>query len=141
MDQKFLKRDNERVKYYTGLTHFQVLIGLLTSIWPHMSHPSRLLSPFQMLFLTLMRLKLDPPIQHMGYLFHVDRRTVSNTFNKTICALNTRISPLVCWPRKDALNVNVPFQVGKVYGKQVAVILDCFEIPTQRPSNLGGVES
>lgn len=34
MDQKFLKEDNERVKYYTRLPHFQVLIGLLTSIWP-----------------------------------------------------------------------------------------------------------
>lgn len=140
MDQKFLKEDNERVKYYTGLPHFQVLIGLLTSIWPHMSHPSRLLSPFQMLFLTLMRLKLDLPIQHMGYLFHVDRRTVSNTFNETICALNARISPMVRWPRKDALNVTVPFQFVEVYGKRVAVILDCFEVSTQRPSNLGGEE-
>lgn len=137
MDQQFLKDDNERVKYYTGLPHFQVLIGLLTCIWPHMSHPSRLLSPFQMLFLTLMRLRLDLPIQHMGYLFHVDRRTVCNTFNETICALNARISSMVRWPGRDASNVTVPFQFVEVYGKRVAVILDCFEISTQRPSNLG----
>lgn len=100
MDQKFLKENNERVKYYTGLPYFQVLIGLLTSIWPHMSHPSRLLSPFQM--------------------------------------LNARISPMVGWPRRDALNVTVPFQFVEVCGKRVAVILDCFEISTQRPFQSGG---
>lgn len=48
--------------------------------------------------------------------------------------------PMVRWPRKDASNVTAAFQFVEVYGKHVAVILDCFEVSTQRSANLGGEE-
>ncbi len=136
MDEHFLKDDDEKVMYYTGLPHFEVVKGLLACVQPHLPQTGRVLSPFQMLFLTLMRLRLDLPIQHVAHLFHVDSKTVPETFSDTINVLNARLRPLLRWPGRDALHGSMPPQFVEAFGKRVAIILDCFEINTQRPSNL-----
>ncbi len=136
MGEQFLKDDNVKVKYYTGLPHFEVVMGVLACVGPYLPQTSRVLSPFQMLFLTLIRLRLNLPIQHIAHLFHVDRKTVSKTFSDTINVLHVRISPLINWPGRDALSATLPHKYVEAFGKRVAVILDCFEIFTQRPSNL-----
>lgn len=129
MDQKFLKEDNERVKYYTGLPHFQVLIGLHTSIWLHVSPQQTAVTVPDALPDTRVP-EAGPAHPAHGVPLSRGQENPWHTFNDIICALNAQISPMVRWPRKDALNVNVPLQVVEVYGKQVAVILDCFEIET-----------
>ncbi|XP_041929456.1 uncharacterized protein LOC121693843 [Alosa sapidissima] len=136
MDEHFLKDDNVKVKYYTGLPHLEVVMGVLACVGPYMTQSSKVLSPFQMLFLTLMRLRLNLPIQHIAHLFFVDRKTVSKTFSDTINVLHARTSPLINWPGRDALHATMPHQFVEAFGKRVAVILDCFEIFIQRPSNL-----
>ncbi|XP_076137437.1 uncharacterized protein LOC143119707 [Alosa pseudoharengus] len=136
MDENFLKDDNVKVKYYTGLPHLEVVMGVLACAGPYMTQSSKVLSPFQMLFLTLMRLRLNLPIQHIAHLFFVDRKTVSKTFSDTINVLHARTSPLINWPGRDALHATMPHQFVEAFGKRVAVILDCFEIFIQRPSNL-----
>ncbi|XP_067277025.1 uncharacterized protein [Pseudorasbora parva] len=134
MDEHFLKDDNVKVKYYTGLPHFEVVMGVLACVEPYVTQS--ILSPFQMLFLTLMRLRLNLPIQHIAHLFCVDRKTVSKTFSNMINVLHARTSPLINWPGRDALHATMPHQFVEAFGKRVAVILDCFEIFIQRPSNL-----
>ncbi|XP_049914484.1 uncharacterized protein LOC126398881 [Epinephelus moara] len=136
MDEQFLKDNNVKVKYYTGLPDFEVVMGVLACVGPYLTQTSRVLSPFQMLFLTFIRLRLNLPTQHIAHLFHVDRRTVSSTFSNIIDGLHKRVSPLINWPGQDALKVTMPHQFVEAFGKRVAVILDCFEIFTQRPSNL-----
>ncbi|XP_041960285.1 uncharacterized protein LOC121718915 [Alosa sapidissima] len=136
MDEHFLKDDNVKVKYYTGLPHLEVVMGVLACVGPHMTQSSKALSPFQMLFLTLMRLRLNLPIQHIAHLFCVDRKTVSKTFSDTIHVLHARTSPLITWPGRDAWRAAMPHEFVEAFGTRVALILDCFEIFIQRPSNL-----
>lgn len=136
MDEHFLKNDNVKVKYYTGLPHLEVVMGVLACVGPYLTQSTKVLSPFQMLFLTLMRLRLNLPIQHIAHLFCVDRKTVSKTFSNIINVLHARTSPLINWPGRDALHGTMPHQFVEAFGKCVAVILDCFEIFIQRPSNL-----
>uniref|UniRef100_A0A1A7YCP9 THAP-type domain-containing protein n=1 Tax=Iconisemion striatum TaxID=60296 RepID=A0A1A7YCP9_9TELE len=134
LDEHFLKDDDVKVKYYTGLPHFEVLIGLLASVEPYMTQRSKVLSPFQMLFLTLMRLRLNLPIQHIAHIFSVDRTTAYRTFGKIVDVLHARISPLINWPGREALYATMPHQFVEAFGERVVVILDCFEMITQKPS-------
>ena len=53
MDEHSLKDDDVRVKYYTGLPDAEVFMALLATLLPHMTWSSKVLSPFQMLLLTL----------------------------------------------------------------------------------------
>ncbi|XP_051576447.1 uncharacterized protein LOC127453791 [Myxocyprinus asiaticus] len=59
IDEDFLKDDDVKVRYYTGLPCFAVLMGMLTQLLPCLPQTGRKLSPFQMLLSTLMRLRLN----------------------------------------------------------------------------------
>lgn len=57
LDDKFLKDNDSKVKYYTGLPSFSLLMGVLMQIIPSLPKSEtkeRKLSHFQMLLLTLM---------------------------------------------------------------------------------------
>ncbi|XP_052455180.1 uncharacterized protein LOC128015405 [Carassius gibelio] len=126
--------DDEKVEYYTGLPCLAVLMGVLTKLLPCLKQTRCKLSPFQMLFLTLMRLRLNLPIQHVAHLFCIDQKTVSTTFRDTIGALFTHLSPLVHWPERHCLKGGILQQFVEVFGNHVAVIVDCFEMNTERAS-------
>lgn len=134
MDEEFLKDDPEKINYYTGLPNFEVLKAMLASVDAFL--PQAALSPFQMLFLTLMYLRLNLPVQHIAHLFHVDIKTVSKTFSDTMGVLNAQISPLIHWPERDALLVSMPHKFTEAFGERAAVILECFEIITEGVSNI-----
>ncbi|XP_063070700.1 uncharacterized protein LOC134461770 [Engraulis encrasicolus] len=136
MDERSLKDDDVRVKYYTGLPDAEVFMALLATLLPFMTQSSRMLSPFQMLMLTLMRLRLNLPIQHLAYIFSVDRTTISRIFNHMIGVLDSTITKLIHWPTRDALHTTMPHQFVVAFGDRVAVILDCFEIFIEKPSNI-----
>ncbi|XP_077057551.1 uncharacterized protein LOC143710491 [Siphateles boraxobius] len=134
MDEHFFKDDDVKVKYYTGLPCFAVLMGVLQQLLPCLPQTVRKLSPFQMLLLTLMRLNL--PIQHIAHIFCIDRKTVSTTFRDTIATMFTHLSPLVHWPERHCLQGSMPHQFVEAFGNRVSVIVDCFEINIERASNL-----
>lgn len=94
------------------------------------------MTPFQMVLLTFMRLRLDLPIQHIAHLFSVHRDTVSAAFKETVSVFYSRLSPLVHWPDRESLRVSMPHQFVEAFGNRVAAIVDCFEIFIERPSNL-----
>uniref|UniRef100_A0A8C2BTS9 Si:dkey-20i10.7 n=1 Tax=Cyprinus carpio TaxID=7962 RepID=A0A8C2BTS9_CYPCA len=132
-DEDSFKDDDAKVKYYTGLPCLALLMGVLTQLLPCLPQTGRKLSPFQMLLSTLMRLRLNLPIQHIAYLFSVDRKTVSTTFRDTMFR---HLKPLVHWPERHCLQATMPHQFVEAFGKRVAVIVDCFEIRIERASNL-----
>ncbi|XP_059405919.1 uncharacterized protein LOC132140883 [Carassius carassius] len=136
MDEDSFKDDDAKVKYYTGLPCLALLMGVLTQLLPCLPQTGRKLSPFQMLLSTLMRLRLNLPIQHIAYLFSVDRKTVSTTFRDTIGSMFSHLKPLVHWPERHCLQATMPHHFVEAFGSQVAVIVDCFEIRIERASNL-----
>ncbi|MEQ2170231.1 hypothetical protein GOODEAATRI_033341 [Goodea atripinnis] len=69
-----------------------VVMGVLCQILPCLPQTGRKLSPFQMLLLTLMHLRLNLPIQHMADLFCIDRLTVSTMFTNTIDVMFTHLA-------------------------------------------------
>lgn len=131
------KEDDEKVKFYTGLPSFATLVVVLNHVAAFLPQGTRrLLSPFQMLMMTLMRLRLNLPVQHLAYMFQVHRTTISNAFIETVSVLFSRLSCFVYWPDRDSLKCSMPHRFVEAFGQNVAVIIDCFEIFIERPSNL-----
>ncbi|XP_076134092.1 uncharacterized protein LOC143116696 [Alosa pseudoharengus] len=165
-DELFLEEDDDKVRYYTGLQCFAVLMGILQHVLPHLSDddddehrhrhatdttssPSTTppttpppLSPFQKLLLTLMRLRLDLPVGHLSHLFGVAPETVARAFRATVHALHAQLSPLVRWPERSSLLAAVPPAYASSLGHAASavVVLDCLEIPIQRPNSMKGRE-
>ena len=136
LTQGCLEGDDDKVRYYTGLASFSAFITLLNHLAPYLPQASRqLLSPFQMLFLVFLRLGLDLPIQHIAYLFGMRRTTAANYFRGTVSVMHRCLTPLKHWPDRDSLRKSMPQQFVEVCGKRVAVIVDCFEVFIERPSN------
>uniref|UniRef100_A0A8D0A6E8 THAP-type domain-containing protein n=1 Tax=Sander lucioperca TaxID=283035 RepID=A0A8D0A6E8_SANLU len=139
LDENFLKDNDSKVKYYTGLPSFSLLMVVLMQIIPSLPKSKtkeRKLSHFQMLLLTLMRLRLDLPVEHVAHLFDINRQTASNLFIETINVLHAHLSPLVYWPKRHCIQASMPHQYVEMFGNRVTVIIDCFELFIERAQNL-----
>ncbi|XP_070197777.1 uncharacterized protein [Littorina saxatilis] len=136
MNQKAFEGNDDMVKYYTGLPSFAMLTVLLGIVQPHLPQGNRrVLSPFKMLLITLMRLRLNLPVQHIAYMFGLHRSTVTNTFVETMNVLYERLVGLIHWPDRQSLHDSMPHEFIEAFGRNVAVIIDCFEIFIEKPSN------
>uniref|UniRef100_A0A8C6MF33 THAP-type domain-containing protein n=1 Tax=Nothobranchius furzeri TaxID=105023 RepID=A0A8C6MF33_NOTFU len=135
LNETFLKDNTEKVRYYTGLHCYAVFMSLFSTVKDFLPI-SKKLTGFQMLLLTLMRLRLDLPVQHLCHLFDVSHKTLSSVFVDSIDVLYARLGALVHWPERHCLQATMPSQFTETFGKRVAIRVDCFEIRTERPSNL-----
>ncbi|XP_077077283.1 uncharacterized protein LOC143729772 [Siphateles boraxobius] len=137
MNENFLSGDDNTVKYYTGLPNFALFQTLLLTLTPYLPQGRmKKLSPFQLVLLTLMRLRLDLPIQHLSHLFRVHRTTVADAFHHTLGVMYAQLCPLVHWPSRECLLTSMPHQFVESFGKNVAAIVDCFEVFIEKPSNV-----
>ncbi len=50
--------------------------------------------------------------------------------------MSHRLCHLIFWPNRDALMKTMPICFQGSFGKKVTIIIDCFEIFLERPSNL-----
>ena len=53
-----------------------------------------------------------------------------------INVMYTRMQPLVMWPSRESLRKTMPMEFRSIFRTKVAVIIDCFEVFMDRPSNL-----
>ncbi|XP_074550450.1 uncharacterized protein LOC141808040 [Halichoeres trimaculatus] len=136
LDEDFLKDNDSKVKFYIGLPTFALLMGVLMQIRPSLPNTDRKISHFQMLLLTLMRLRLNLPPEHIAHLFGTSRTTVSTLFNNTINVLYAHLSPLVHWPLRHCIQASMPHQYVEMFSDRVTVIIDCFELFIERAQNL-----
>ena len=134
LSEASFKDDDEKVLYYTGLTTWELLEKLFVYVKPHLKQQSSL-SPFQQLLVTLMRLRLNLYGQDLGYRFKVHESTISRMFDHTICILYNKLKPLIIWPTRDVLLKTMPM-VFRKHCPRCVVILDCFKIFLDRPSDL-----
>lgn len=89
-----------------------------------------------MMLLTLMHLRLNLPIIHLAHLFNISSKAASSAFSDTVTTLHTRLAALVNWPDREYLRGSIPHQFTEAFGNCIAVILDCFEVSIESPSNL-----
>ena len=84
----------------------------------------------------MVKLRLDTPLRDLAYRFDVSLSTISRILLKWLTAMDVRLQPLVLWPEREALLKAMPQCFQASFESKVAVILDCFEVFIERPSNL-----
>ena len=136
MSEEAFKNDDEKVKYYTGLPTFAVLMTLFQFTQPFIPNSRTAMSKFQQCILVLARLRLNLAVSDLAYRFNISKATVSRTINSMVDAMFIRWQPLVKWPDHENLKRAMPLEFKATFGTKVAVIIDCFEIFIDRPSNL-----
>ncbi|XP_047221977.1 uncharacterized protein LOC124868593 [Girardinichthys multiradiatus] len=135
--EETFKGDNERVKCYTGLPDFTLLMLVFKFISDDMSYAANsCLSKFQQMILTLMRLRLNLSIQDIAYRFNISCPTASRIFVAVINIMYHNLGWLVKWPTRYVLIESTPTDFRKQYGVHVSAIIDCFEVFTDRPTGL-----
>ena len=130
-------QSDECVVFYTGLPNFKTLKCVFDHTMQFIpSSESTKLTPFQEFVAVMIKLRLNCPSQDLAHRLSVSQATISRILLKWLTEMDNSLQRLIPWPDREALQKSMPecFQVS--FGKKVAVILDCFEIFTERPSNL-----
>ena len=136
-DEDDLKDNEELLRFYTGLTSFNVLMSLFMIVATPMTEtPTTKLPKFQCYILTLMKLRLNLSNYDLGFRFGISTSTVSRVFARWIEAMDIRLTFLIMWPDRETLQKTMPFCYRLNYGLRVASIIDCFELFIEKPSNL-----
>lgn len=66
----------------------------------------------------------------------ISPETVSKIFHKQLDILLYRLSQMLKWPERKQLIETTPLSFRRLFKTKVAVIIDCFEVYIQRPTNL-----
>lgn len=140
IDYEFFKENDKKVLFYTGLPTWKLLDRFFKLVDPFLpEHGNCKLSPFQMLVLTLMKLRLNLTFTDLAYRFEIDITTASRYFYRCISILYKIFlgSKLLFWPadRKNLLN-NTPSYFRSCFKEAITIIIDCFEIFAQSSSVL-----
>ena len=50
--------------------------------------------------------------------------------------MDMRLKPLIMWPEREIVRKTMPECFRAEFGEKVVVVIDCFEVFIERPSNL-----
>ena len=130
-------KDDESVVFYTGLPNIKVLRAIFDHVVKTMPMEGTCkLVPFQQFMCTLLKLRLNSSLQDLAYRFDISKTTVSRIILKWLIQMDIRLLGLIIWPDRESLRKTMPDCFQVTFGKKVAIIVDCFEIFLERPSNL-----
>ena len=136
VSQQVLENDDKQVKFYTGLPSFAVLKAVFDLV--NKGLPANYFTGcdiFDQFLMTLIKLRLNVTDQDLAYRFGVNQSTVSRCITKWLDLLYIKLSPLIHWPDRDQLVKTMPTCFRKNF-KKCAIIIDCFEVFTERPTSL-----
>ena len=132
--------DNKKfIQFYTGLPNPKSLCTIfkfVTAAAGVSSSSKAKLSSFEEFMITLMKLRLNPPMQDLAFRFGISCSTVQRIFHKWMTILDVQLQPLITWPDREDLRRTMPDCFKLSFGNKVAVIIDCFEVFIERPSSL-----
>lgn len=103
---------------------------------PRVTRRSLPLSKFQEFILVLIKLRLGVPHQDLPYHFIISRAVVLRIIVSCLTVMDVSLSPLISWPDREQLQRTMPRCFNHSFGVKTGVIIDCFEIFIDRPSNL-----
>lgn len=136
-NQDAFQNNEEKTTFYTGLPNFFVLMQVFGLCEPYITFtPLSALSKFEQFILVLIRLRLNLSLQDLAFRFNVSCSTVSRIWHKIIGILHERLEFIIEWPEREVLQATMPMSFRQAFGCKVAVIVDCFEVLIERPSNL-----
>ena len=148
----FLKNNNSKLKFYTGiqislLLHYSLSVYSLVGIheWPVFYSLFQLVEDalpegnkltkkdiFVMFFL---KIRLNLTDEDIGDRYGVHKSTVSRHFHQVLDVMHIKCAHLICWPDRETLRLTMPTSFRKFF-KSCCVIVDCTEIFIERPSDL-----
>ena len=134
-DTKHHFDSNKKVRFYTGMPSGEILMVVFEHVTKYVTHRTQSLNRFQEFIILLIKLRLNVFFQEFAYRFVVSISTVSRIFSLWMVVMDSRLSPLVSWPDRESLWRTMPMSFQYAFGKQVTVIIDCFEV-FDRPTNL-----
>ena len=134
--EEFFSEDAD-VRFYTGLYSLDMLKCVFDHVSSGMAKSVRTkLPPFQEMVVALVKLRLDTPLYDLACRMGVDSSTISRILLKWFTAMHIRLKHLIRWPERDVLQKTMPVCFRESFGTRVVVIIDCFEVFIDRPSNL-----
>ena len=107
-EKSFMMNGEEYVRFYTGLTNFEVLLHAVFDFVVPSATVKTKLSFFQEFVLTIIKLRLDLPFKDLAYRFGISVTTVSHNFCKWLTIMDVRLKCLIIWPDRDSLRKTVP---------------------------------
>ena len=129
------ENDDDKVLFYTGLPNWTILLCIYDFVKEYLQSVKGLLSPFSKFLLCLTRLRLNLGGKDLAYRFgNISEATVSRAFLHAVDVLYQRLKPLIIWPDRESLRKTLPMDFRK-HCPNCVVIIDCFEIFLDRPSN------
>ena len=146
-------KSDEKCKHYTGFPNYAVSVSVLNLLQPGNngenirlvpapnSHPEtrrgrkRSLTGEQQFLLTLMRIRRGFSTEHLGWLFGIDKSTVSRLFVSWINFMYLRLSCIPTWPTRGQVDATMLQSFKDSYPK-TRVIIDCTEIYYEAPTSL-----
>ena len=134
-DQEYFDSD-VKVRFYTGLPSYEVLMVVFEHVSSHVSRKTQNLSHFQEFVKVLIKLRLNVPLQDLAYRFVVSVTTVSRIFSFWMVVMDVRLKFMISWPEREQLWKTMPMCFQYAFGKKVTVVIDCFEVFIEHPSNL-----
>ncbi|XP_022810273.1 uncharacterized protein LOC111347275, partial [Stylophora pistillata] len=134
-DQDFFQTDG-KVRFYMGLPSFEILMVAFEHVSSHVTPKTLSLSRFQKFVMVLMKLRLNVPFQDLAYRFMVSVPTVSRISSSWMGVMDTRLFPFVSWPVREQLWKTMPMCFQYAFGRKVTLVIDCFEVFIERPTNL-----
>nr|CAI5819440.1 unnamed protein product [Callosobruchus analis]CAI5826911.1 unnamed protein product [Callosobruchus analis] len=84
----------------------------------------------------MVKLRLNVPFRFIAHHFSVSEQTVYRIFFKVINIMYYRLKNFVIWPDRENLRLSMPTAFRDRFGDKVCVIIDCFEVFTEKSSNL-----
>lgn len=130
-------QDGKDLNVLTGIPCFQLFYNI-TDLYTESRVLARAksfcISNEDAVLMSLMRLRHNMSFSVLAVLFGVHRTTASDIFKSTVVVLAEILRKAVYWPSKEAVvdNLTVHF---KEY-TNVRAVLDCTEVPLQRPKDL-----
>jgi len=128
------RNDKKKVNFYTGLPSLDTLKAVFLRLLPFVTRKAQHMTPFQEFVMTLMKLRLNMPLEDLAYRFSLSFYCVKNISDMDGCD-GLRLRPLIKWPECEELWRTMPQCFQYLFGKKTTVIIDCFEV-FDKPSNL-----
>ena len=132
-----IKNSEPVLKFYTAFPSASVFlwfVQLLATFSPSLC--SGPIDIHDMVLMTMMKLRLALTHQDIAYRFALPLTQVSRCVAQCLENMAFVCKKLVVWPGKEVVMSNLPLCFRHPKLKTVRVVLDCFEVFTDRPKNL-----
>ena len=113
--------------------------GTLKSLFEYVKvaiKESKVLTKFEQLLLSLIRLRLRVSVVDLSKRFQNSKTTVSRIFLDMLEVSYVYLKPLINWPERPELQISMPQCFIDSFGRKITVIIDCFELYIDQPKNL-----